>query len=102
LERAFARTKRKATERERRKKGNTNWNPHVKNRVLVESQNLSDAVAGVIVKFKRVYQGPYGISTILSHSAHEMVDDKGRLRGEFSRRQVKPYRSENDSYSYQA
>jgi hypothetical protein len=55
LERAFARIKRKATEREGRKKGNANWNQHVKNRVLVESQNLSDAVAGVIVKFKHVY-----------------------------------------------
>jgi hypothetical protein len=72
----------------------------VKNRVLVESQNLSDAVAGVIVKFKHVYQAPYVISTILLHLAYEIVD-KGGLRGEFNRRQMKPYRSENDSYIYQ-
>jgi len=77
LERAFARINRKATERERRKKGNANWNPHVKNRDLVESQNLSDAVAGGGV----LYQGPYVISTVLPHSAYEIVDDKGRLRG---------------------
>lgn len=79
MERAFARIKRKATERERRKKGNENWNPHVKNRVLVESQNPSDAVAGVTVKFKHLYNGPYVISTILRHSAYEIVDDKRRL-----------------------
>jgi len=52
----------------------------VKNRVLVECQNLSDAGARVIVKFKHVYQGSHVISTILPHSAYEIVD-KGRLRG---------------------
>jgi hypothetical protein len=51
----------------------------VKNRVLVESQNLSDAVAGVVVKFKHVYQEPYVISTILSHSTYEIINDKARL-----------------------
>lgn len=74
----------------------------MKNRVLVESQNLSDAVAGVVVKFKHVYQGPYVISTTLPHSSYEIINDKGRLRGDFSRRQMKPYRSENNFYSYQA
>jgi len=101
LERAFVRLKRKATERGSKNKGYATWNPHMKNRVLVESQNLSDAVAGVIVKFKNVYQGPYVISTILPHSPYEIVDDMGRLRGEFSRKQMKPYRSENGFCIYQ-
>jgi len=74
----------------------------MKNRVLVESQNLSDALAGVIVECKNVHQGPYVISTILPHSAYEIVDDKGRLRGEFNRKQIKPYRSENGFCSCQA
>jgi len=101
LERAFAKLKRKATERGRRKKGYATWNPHMKNRILVESQNLSDAAAGVIVKFRNVYQGPDVSSTILPHSAYEVVD-KGRLRDEFSRKQMKQYRSENCFCSYQA
>jgi hypothetical protein len=93
LERAFARIKRKSAERERRrKKGNTNWNPRVKDRVLFESPNMSDAVTLIIVKFKHVYKGPYVINTVLLHSAYEIVD-KGRLGGEFNRRQLKPYRS---------
>jgi hypothetical protein len=64
----------------------------VKDRVLFESPNLSDAVTLIIVKFKHVYEGPYVINTILLHRVYEILD-KGRLEGEFNRRQLKPYRS---------
>jgi hypothetical protein len=64
----------------------------VKDRVLFERTNLSDAVTLIIVKCKHVYKGPHFINTVLPHSVYEIVD-KGRLGGEFNRRQLKPYRS---------
>jgi hypothetical protein len=102
LERAFSRIKRKAAERERRrKKGNTSWDPKLQDRVLIKSQNQSDAAKGVIDKFMQVYHGPYIINKILPHSAYQIVDSKGKLKGEFNKRQLKPYRTENDAKSHQ-
>jgi hypothetical protein len=102
LERAFLRIKRKAAERERRrKKGNVTWNPKLENRVLIKGQNQSDAAKGVIDKCMHLYQGPYIINKLLPHSTYEIVDNKGRLRGEFNKSQLKPYRTENDPKSYQ-
>jgi hypothetical protein len=95
LERAFARIRRKAAERDRRgKKGNTNWNPCVNDRALVRSQNQSDAVNGVIDKFMHLYAGPYTTNRILPHSTYELVDDQGKLRGEFNKKQLRPYKTE--------
>ena len=69
LERAFLRMKRKAADRERkRKKGNANWNPQLGDKVLVKCQNQSDAAKGAIDKFMHVYQGPYSISKVLPYS----------------------------------
>jgi dsDNA-specific endonuclease/ATPase MutS2 len=97
LERVFSRIRKKATERERkRKKGNASWNPKLADRVLIKSQNQSDAAKGVIDKFMHVYQGPYIINKILPHSTYEIVDNKVKLRGEFNRRHLKPQRSENN------
>jgi hypothetical protein len=101
VERAFARIKRKAAERERRRRrGNVTWNPKLGDKVLVRVQNQSDAAKGVIDKFMHLYQGPYLINRVLPYSAYELVDDKGRLRGEFNKRQLKPYRTENDPKDY--
>jgi hypothetical protein len=88
LERAFSSIKRKAAERERRrrKKGNTTWNPKLEDRVLIKGQNQSDAAEGVIDKFMHVYQGTYIINKILPHSTYEIVDNKGKLKGEFKKR----------------
>ena len=95
LERAFSRMKRKAAERERRRKrGNAIWNPKTGDKVLVKGQNQSDAAKGIIDKFTHMYQGPYIINKVLPHSSHELVDSKGRLRGEFNKRQLKPYRTD--------
>jgi len=102
LERTFSRIKRKAAERERRrKKGNTSWNPKLEVRVLIECQSQSDTTKVVIDKFIYVYQGPYIFSKILPHSTYEIVDNKGKLRGKFNKRQLKPYRKQNDSKSHQ-
>jgi hypothetical protein len=85
----------KAAERERRrKKGNTSWNPKLDDRVLIKSQNQSDATKGVIDKYIHVYQGPYIINKILPISTYETVDNKEKFRGEFNKGQLKPYRSE--------
>lgn len=68
FERTFSRIKRKAVERERRrKKGNTSWNLKLEDRVLMKGQNQSDATQGVIDKFMNVYQGPYIFNKILPH-----------------------------------
>jgi hypothetical protein len=97
LERAFLRMKRKAADRERkRKKGNANWNPELGDTVLVKCQNQSDAAKGVIDNFMHVYQGPYCINKMLPYSTYELVDRDGKLRGEFNQRQLKPYRTESD------
>ena len=98
LERAFSRMKRKAAERERRRKrGNAIWNPKLVDKVLAKGQNQSDAAKGVIDKFMHVYQGPYIINKVLPHSSYELVDSKGKLRGEFNKRQLKSYRTFGDS-----
>jgi len=97
LERAFLRMKRKAVERERkRKRGNACWNPELGDKVLVKSQNQSDAAKGVIDKFMHLYQGPYTIKKILPYSTYEVVDVDSKLRGEFNKRQLKPYRTDSD------
>jgi hypothetical protein len=68
FERTFSRIKRKAAERERRrKKGNTSWNLKMEDRVLMQGQNQSDATKGVIDTFMNVYQGPYIFNKILPH-----------------------------------
>ena len=51
LERAFSRMKRKAAERERRKRGNADCNPKLGDKVLVKGQNQSDAAKSIIDKF---------------------------------------------------
>ena len=96
MERAFSRIKRKAAERERRKKERKyQLKPKLESRILIKGQNQSDAAKGVIDQFMHVYRGPYIISTILPHSSNQIVDNLGKLRGEFNKRKLKPYRAEN-------
>jgi len=72
----------------------------MKGRVLVKIQNQSHIIKGVTYKFMYVYQGTYIINK-LAHSVYEIVADKAKLRGEVNKRQLKPYRTENDSSSHQ-
>jgi hypothetical protein len=54
----------KSSRRRKKKKGNANWNPNLNDKLLVQSQNTSDAVKGVIDKFMHLYAGPYTINRI--------------------------------------
>jgi len=41
-----------------------------------------------------LYEGPFIISKILGHSAYEVRDERGRVCGEFNKKQLKPYKEE--------
>ena len=79
---------------ERRKQGNTKWNPELNEKVLVRTQPMSDAVRGITSKFVHLFQGLYRISKILGHSAYELRDERGKTRGEFNKKQVNQYKEE--------
>jgi hypothetical protein len=72
----------------------------MKDRVLVKIQNQSHPIKRVTDKFMDMYQGMYIINK-LPHSTYEIVVDKVKLRGKVNKRQLKPYRRENDSSSHQ-
>jgi hypothetical protein len=94
LKSAWIRMKKKIEERERRRiRGNKKWNPQLGDQVLVKAQNQSDAAKGQIDKFMPVYQGPYVIRNELPHSAYEIVDGNGKVKGVFNKKQLKPYRT---------
>jgi hypothetical protein len=42
----------------------------------------------------QLFQGPYWISKILGHSAYELKDEQGKIRGEFNKKQLKQYKEE--------
>jgi hypothetical protein len=92
--------RRRAEAREkRRKRGNAKWEPKMNERVLVKTQPMSDAVKGITAKFMYIYEGPFLISKILDHSAYEIKDERGKVRGEFNKKQLKPYREEKQDES---
>jgi hypothetical protein len=63
----------------------------------IKTQPMSDAVRGITSKFMYIYEGPFWISKILDHSAYELKDECGKVRGEFNKRQLKPYREEREN-----
>ena len=71
-------------------------------KILIKAQNQSDAIKGVIYTFMHLYEGPYTINKILPNSAYELVDDKGKVKGEFNKKQLKPYRTKSDPNTRQA
>jgi hypothetical protein len=90
--RVFARLKKRAEERSRRKKhGRRKWDPVVGEAVLVETLHISDSNRGVTQKFLRPYGGPFWITKIVSPSIFEISDDKGRVRGNFNKRSLKKF-----------
>ena len=96
LEAAYAKMKQKAAARERRRKtGNANWTPKLNEKVLVRTQPMSDAIKGMTAKFMHVFQGPYIITQLLDHSAYELRDERGKLRGVFNKKQLRQYREAN-------
>jgi hypothetical protein len=41
-----------------------------------------------------LFQGPYRISKVLDHSAYEFTDERGKVRGEINKKQLKQYKEE--------
>jgi hypothetical protein len=78
----------------RRKRGNAEWEPKVNEKVLVKTQPMSDAVKGITAKCMYIFEGPFLVSKILDHSAYELKDEWGKVRGEFNKKQLKQYREE--------
>jgi transposase InsO family protein len=94
---AYARMKEKAANRKRRRRaGTSKWDPQLQDRVLVRCQPVSDAAQGLTGKFKRPYEGPYIITKIITPSAYEISDSKGKLRGMFNKEHLKPYLEQVD------
>jgi hypothetical protein len=50
-------------------------------KVLMRTQPTSDAIKGMASKFMHVCEGPYIITKLLDHSAYELRDASGKLRG---------------------
>jgi hypothetical protein len=57
------------------KRGNSEWNPELNEKVLVKTKPISDAVRGITSKFLHLFQVPYRISNVLGHSAYELRDE---------------------------
>jgi len=97
LEAAYARMKQKAAARKRRhKKGNAIWTPKLNEKVLVRKQPMSDAIKGMTSKYMHVFEGPYIITMLLDHSAYELKDERGKLRAEFNKKQLRPYQEADE------
>jgi hypothetical protein len=95
LEKAYGKMRKRAEDRERlRKRGNTRWEPRMNEKVLIKTQPMSDAVKGITAKFMYLYEGPYVVSNILGHSAYEVKDERGKVRGEFNKKQLRPYKEQ--------
>ena len=76
------------------KRGNAKWEPKMNEKVLIKTQSRSDAVIGITAKFVYFYEGPFIISRILGHSAYEVRDERGKVCGEFNKKQLKTYKEE--------
>jgi len=89
IRRAYLNMKKREMKREkRRKRGNGEWKPELNEKGLVKTHPISDAVRGITSKFLHLFQRPHRISKVLSHSAYELRDDQGKVRGEFNRKQL--------------
>ena len=50
----------------------------MRDKVLVKTQPMSDAVKGIIANFLYFFEGPFLVSKILDHSAYELKDEWAR------------------------
>jgi len=95
IRRAYLSIKKREIEREkRRKRGNAEWKPEINEKDLVKTQPTSNAVRGISSTFLHLFQRPYRISEVSSHSAYELRDDLGKVRGEFNKKQLKQYKQD--------
>jgi hypothetical protein len=96
IRKAYMKMKKRAMAREKRRKwGNAEWNPELNEKVLVKTQSMSDAARGITSKFLHLFQGPYGISKVLDHSAYQLRDEQGKVRGEFNKKKLKQYKEQH-------
>jgi hypothetical protein len=72
-----------------KKKGRAHWRPNVNDKVLLKTQPMSDAMAGVTANFLHPYEGPYVIAKIIPPSTFELADEKARIRGQFNKKLLK-------------
>jgi len=75
-----------------KKKGKSHWKPKVNEKVLLRTQPVSDAMAGVNAKFLHPYEGSYVIAKVIQSSTFELTDENARIRGQFNKRLLKPYK----------
>jgi hypothetical protein len=59
--------------------------------VLLRTQTVSDATAGITAKFLHPYEGPYIIAKIIPPTTFELADENARIRGHFNKRLLKAY-----------
>jgi hypothetical protein len=98
IKKAYAKIRNRAADRERRRKKNKcNWEPQVGDVVLIRNQPQSDAARGVAGKFQHSFIGPYVITSIIPPSIYEVSVERGKIRGIFNKRDLKPFRGEPDS-----
>jgi hypothetical protein len=69
--------------------------------LMVRTQPMSDAIKGMKSKFVHVFEGPYIITKLLDHSAYELRDESDKLRGEFNKKQLRPYQEPDDETQIQ-
>jgi hypothetical protein len=87
--------KKRAISKEKRcKRGNAEWKTELNEKILVKTQQMSDSVRGITSKFLHLFQEPYRTSKILGHSAYELKEEQGKIRGEFNKKQLKGYKEE--------
>jgi hypothetical protein len=90
--RAYARMKKTAADRNRRRKvGLFQWEPKLQDAVLIRCQPQSDQSRGISAKFQRPYDGPWFITRIIPQAIYEVSDSLGRTRGTFHKKAIKPF-----------
>jgi hypothetical protein len=95
LEKDYYNMRKRVETRERRhKRGNAKWEYKANGQVLVKTQPTSDTVNEIKSTFMHIYEGPCLISKILDHSAYELKDEWGKLRGEFNKKLLQQYKEE--------
>jgi hypothetical protein len=72
--------------------GNSSRKFNLQDKVLLKSQPLSDAVQGKMKTFHRPFEGPYIVTKYIPPVTYELPDLKGKRKGEFNLKSVKPYR----------
>jgi hypothetical protein len=93
IAKAYEKMLRKINAKKRGKgRGRAHWKPKLNDKVLLRTQHMSDAVAGITAKFLHPYEGPYLIAKVIPPSTFELSDEKGRIRGQFNKKSLKAYR----------